>query len=1534
MSRSPREWAQTCFRPCVMVNYTQAVEDATQQSHMNLVELLSTFEGLPTVGSLSFRSSSERSHSLQRFGVRFTHIHAVHAPEHAPFEQRLERAMARRSSDWEEMGRAAEEGVDCVRDADDVGEFFRKYPDPTPWYNEYRSKFLDSLRFDPREFIDQPLGLVVAVSVSDEAPIERLKALSHPKSFPSLFKSGIYDSNVYKCFVLVHDARSGDTERAKHIFHEMKQNFLGDACKLLQINSAPEPQSNAPHIEQWRTQSSESPRFGPGNHHQSDHAVIRGCWMAKSDVSGLASFVSEFVIKGLLPHVEQRIRYLNSQITSERKGIRNQFRLFFNRKPKAIPSVTDGPMYDLITIESKIRQLAGLAFVMQDYRLAREHFTLVMNDYSTDKALAHLAGAQEMAAVCLLLIDGTRREIENRFEQAKKLYQQLGDIRRQTRAAMWALDAVRHWSGAMYNSESLVRINDKENPLRTALLREQTAYAYLVSSPTGAPPMVRKYAFNLIMAGQMFQQCTQPRHALRVYYLALAVIKDRGWSSAEEHLHFALGRQCISLGLGPEAVGHFMKLMNSGRAGKESQSQFLQEFRHAVSLSSQDDSFVPDLSLPRFRPVRAVLADRHAVEPARAKRVWAEAISNRNTFLFDPKSVDDTTGDLIAVQGEPIFFEVEVTNPLKLSVHVDQISLECSYIDEQSLSVDSNGTSIPSCSPDPFIRHETTSITLPPSSSRKLSLCVHPLRTGQLRVSHIKWRVLECAYGRLPLPESSEKGGLSPVTVAPPQPKLECVLVNFPKQLYHGEVTKCSMELHNAGAVAISRIQLKLSHPTFILLHKELLEDQSDTGSHQPFTMDPDGVLNLDIESLSPSEFISFPVWVRGVEEGERTLEMLFRYESQPPHPEIPFRLLHAPLQLKVHALMRVSWQAARASFTQLCAPLLAVQVNCAPVLAHLDSLDYAETYAQVAAPVPSTATRLGVEITHIHALGRNWGICGVGPSVSGPVRLHGKESATFFARLETITSSSVDLDIQFPYSSFLSGYPQTKKVRKRTKFGDTLSIPKKKPPDPDSLSLILVWNFFGGVKRPHGTQDVSRSSPNVSRASSHGDVDIDPLSQLPNGLSPLDHHRQGLIQSDEGQAVRFVHRADTRASDYPLMSAHGRCGFLKVEKVMAVSTAATTSCPLRLSIKHPDIVKANFGEERVLQVPVEIAVLNCSPKTDVLFHFETLSPNEQFDSHTRSFQTRETPSLSSRYFWRGTTHKLVGPLVPGAVEYITLSACFTDSGMFNLNRFRFLLNMPGRQQPRVFFFPLQHLIKVEDDSMPEQRISFDNEILSPMRLAQPRSITEAKSPVHNVVDDIILSDQNSPSKNSIESLDQVSFSEPTTPLTELQSGSLIDRESSGFQTLIKNQDSGLQALVRDHESDLQDQLRHPEFDSQVDWSQFNPESTHSDFANIEYSSPSRPDQELNIPETTNLESDLIESVNLESIDPEFSDQQLFNPESTNSPPSTQQMFSNPEAEDSELQQVSDRDAESLPSSPQQSNQSAENIRPSESHDK
>ena len=43
--------------------------------------------------------------------------------------------------------------------------------------------------------------------------------------------------------------------------------------------------------------------------------------------------------------------------------------------------------------------------------------------------------------------------------------------------------------------------------------------------------------------------CSQRRHAVRTYTLALHVYSGKAWSHIEDHVHFTLGRNCTQLGL-------------------------------------------------------------------------------------------------------------------------------------------------------------------------------------------------------------------------------------------------------------------------------------------------------------------------------------------------------------------------------------------------------------------------------------------------------------------------------------------------------------------------------------------------------------------------------------------------------------------------------------------------------------------------------------------------------------------------------------------------------------------------------------------------------------------------------------------------------------------------------------------------------------------------------------------------------------------------------------------------------------------------
>ena len=94
---------------------------------------------------------------------------------------------------------------------------------------------------------------------------------------------------------------------------------------------------------------------------------------------------------------------------------------------------------------------------------------------------------------------------------------------------------------------------------------------------------------------------------------------------------------------------------------------------------------------------------------------------------------------------------------------------------------------------------------------------------------------------------------------------------------------------------------------------------------------------------------------------------------------------------------------------------------------------------------------------------------------------------------------------------------------------------------------------------------------------------------------------------------------------------------------------------------------------------------------------FETLPPEEEFDANKRAFRTSTSSTLAaSRYMWRGLTRSRVVGLKGGDEADVLLCVDVLRAGEYNLNRFRFTVEVGGGKKPRVFFFPLQHLIRVE----------------------------------------------------------------------------------------------------------------------------------------------------------------------------------------------------------------------------------------------
>jgi hypothetical protein len=197
-----------------------------------------------------------------------------------------------------------------------------------------------------------------------------------------------------------------------------------------------------------------------------------------------------------------------SQVSATRKGLKNQLKNLWWRKGKDdTPDVQTGPVYTFSSMESQIRVLADYAFMLRDYDLALSNYRLLSSDYKTDKAWKHYAGVQEMIGLCLFMLDQSRREAEMCLDTAYNYYQKCGGLTAKyaTRTALWLSEM--HKARGQFREAAgvLFRASVEELDLRAGVLLEQAAYCYLRASP----PMLRKFGFHLVLAGNRYIVCAQ-----------------------------------------------------------------------------------------------------------------------------------------------------------------------------------------------------------------------------------------------------------------------------------------------------------------------------------------------------------------------------------------------------------------------------------------------------------------------------------------------------------------------------------------------------------------------------------------------------------------------------------------------------------------------------------------------------------------------------------------------------------------------------------------------------------------------------------------------------------------------------------------------------------------------------------------------------------------------------------------------------------------------------------------------------------------
>ena len=513
------------------------------------------------------------------------------------------------------------------------------------------------------------------------AEFRRLTApyYQNPDSYPPLMRSEAANPDVPKHFVLVHDGRSTTTaEDVAATFDDAKTNLGDDAVSLLPVNPGPGahpvPDVWSAHAEMRvvtgdgseaggsEAGGSEAGGSEAGGSERSSDVAEKGALMSDSDVVAHRRFVERFAVASLIPAMEARLRALNANISATRKGLKNQFKSFWGRSTGQIAKPEGDGGYTFRSAESEIRVAADLAFALRDHDTAAQHYRLLQSDYKADKAWRRLGAAQEALGHALALskpeatwiAEGApfrecRRDAERELEQAAQCFARAhvngngavsgavsgadassaetspvggpGSVAERTRLATRASLAHAAFLAACgahrEAAAPLMRVSAEEGQthLRGGLLLEAAATEYCRASP----PMVRKCAIHLVLAGHRYNQGGFRAHAIRCYAAALPVYQHDGapsatigseggteggastrgsgsnasaesaerWSRATEHLHFALGRQVAHAGSILAAEEYFRRLLECARRQPAAtQSTYLREYLYVARCAA------------------------------------------------------------------------------------------------------------------------------------------------------------------------------------------------------------------------------------------------------------------------------------------------------------------------------------------------------------------------------------------------------------------------------------------------------------------------------------------------------------------------------------------------------------------------------------------------------------------------------------------------------------------------------------------------------------------------------------------------------------------------------------------------------------------------------------------------------------------------------------------------------------------------------------------------------------------------------------
>ncbi|CAJ1060133.1 trafficking protein particle complex subunit 8 [Xyrichtys novacula] len=803
--QSVQEFVQDSFVPMVAVLCSEEAERVTRKNNLNFAELLRPFCRLTSEGHI--RDPNNQMQVVKNLRICVNNVSTSLNTASAA----LSSAQCRMLNEVVLSCQPQEGALTNVMTA---GDYELNFSATTPWFETYRENFLQSMPASDHEFLNHYLACLLVVSSSESAPVEQFLKLSQEQH--RVQHSGEYTNpkwfipNTLKYYVLLHDMSEGDEQRAETVYEDMKQRYGSQGCYLLKINSRtpsagsdeqiPDPWSQYLHKSNLQNQdilddaapAVNSAAHGNNStedvdcHHSTDGDGLsnnlesgplqldkintsgslcnlgavssdlkkgardpdgtlggsggHGACLTLNDHDRIRQFIQEFTFRGLLPHIEKNIRQLNDQLVS-RKGLsRSLFtatKKWFGggkvpEKSISEPKSTFGLLYPPEAPELQIRKMADLCFLVQHYELAYSCYHTAKKDFLSDQAMLYAAGALEMAAVSAFLQAGAPRPYPAHYMDT-------------------AIQTYRDVCKNMVLAERCALLSAE-------ILKSQGKYSEA--------------------ATLLIKMTSERRHALRCYCQAMQVYKERGWSLAEDHINFTIGRQSFTLSQPENAVAAFREiLVNDSKQTATQQGAFLREFLFVYkSVIGANDVSLPELPLPCIHgsATRVYFGhDRCLAEGEKQAAthvsldqeydqdlaaMWCNleeqlvAASNRGIVPvnFQPtqcclNSQTDNQRCPLAVVEEPIIVELKFKNPLKVPLALSNLSLLWRFTAESGSSSNKTTEEMVITNEETFAQGTkqkddvvTTDVIqefqMSPEETKVARLRLLPRRTGQLNI--------------------------------------------------------------------------------------------------------------------------------------------------------------------------------------------------------------------------------------------------------------------------------------------------------------------------------------------------------------------------------------------------------------------------------------------------------------------------------------------------------------------------------------------------------------------------------------------------------------------------------------------------------------------------------------------------------------------------------------------------------------------------------------------------------------------------------